>query len=453
MVATHDATYGIRGLLDAGSKDEAWMLAAQEIACATHTAFPAAMSHVTLVQRVADSLGCAWEALDLGEITLGHLNALERVTRNCTPRVCAAVDAKVIPLSIERGWTAGELSRAARRMVIALDPEGAKDRAGKAKDHADVQLFPGEDETATLSATGDATKNLAMMDLINDHAEAMARAGDQRTVGVRRFDALYQLLCGAASGALGVVDDDGVIRPRPTTPARGTALVGIDLATLLGLNEHPGELAGYGPITADTARALASESMLRRMITDPITGQAIDLAQNGYRPTAALRRLIQATYPTCTMPGCSRPSATCEIDHRHEHHNGGATARGNLKPLCKMHHQLKTKERWRVDVNPDGSETWTSYLGKTYTKKSVWFPLPEPLDDERPPEHIEDRLPRVADPSPLRPDDPLPEPPPLTEIEYEQMHHALDLLHAYGETFTTWCDRYYDEARGTGLVA
>ena len=51
----------------------------------------------------------------------------------------------------------------------------------------------------------------------------------------------------------------------------------------------------------------------------------------------------------------------------------------NLKPLCKMHHQLKTKKRWTVDVNPDGNEAWTSYRGFTHTKKPAWFPLPEPL--------------------------------------------------------------------------
>jgi hypothetical protein len=31
--------------------------------------------------------------------------------------------------------------------------------------------------------------------------------------------------------------------------------------------------------------------------------------------------------------------------------------------------------------------------------------------------------------------------------------HALDLLDAFGETFTQWCDRHYDQARAVGLVA
>jgi hypothetical protein len=33
------------------------------------------------------------------------------------------------------------------------------------------------------------------------------------------------------------------------------------------------------------------------------------------------------------------------------------------------------------------------------------------------------------------------------------MEHALDQLDAWGDTFEAWCNRYYDEARATGLVA
>ncbi|HEX3900919.1 MAG TPA: DUF222 domain-containing protein [Mycobacteriales bacterium] len=442
MVFTNDAINGIRTSLELASKDEAWMLAAQEIACAIHVAYPTAMSHVTLVERVAVSLGRSWRALDRGDITVLHLKAVEKATRNCSPRVAAAVDEKVIPLAVQRGWTPGEVTRAARRMVIALDPDGAKDRAASAKDSADVHLYPGEDETSTLNATGDAVKARQVMDAINDRAEAMGRRGDDRAVGVRRFDALADLvLNGTASTA--------------NIPVRGEVHVRIDLTTLLGLDDNPGELTGYGPITAETARQIATDSMLRRLVFDPLTGDTLDLGLRSYRPSAALRRLIEATYPTCGMPGCSRPSIDCEIDHRNERRDRGRTDRCNLAPLCKMHHQMKTKGRWKVDQNPDGSETWTSYVGRTYTKKPRHFDLPEPLAPEQePPDDIVDRLPvELFDPNPPVGQTPLPEPPPLTDEEYEEVARALDTLAVMDLTFREWVDKHFDEARATGLVA
>jgi hypothetical protein len=409
MLATYDAVYGLRGSLDLGSRDEAWMLAAQEIACATHVAYPTAMSTVTLVEQVARLMPSSWEALDRGEITLGHLKAVEKATR---------------------------------RMVIAFDPDGAEERAKTAKADADVTLYPAADEVATIVATGDAELARTVMDAINNRAESMGRTGDDRPVGVRRFHALADLvLNGAHRGGQSTV--------------RAETHVRIDLATLVGLNNHPGELTGYGPITAETARRIAANSTLRRLVTDPLTGDTLDLGLRAYQPSAALQRLIEADHPTCTMPGCSKPSIHCEIDHRHERHDGGRTDRTNLKPLCKMHHQMKTKKRWKVDQNPDGSETWTSYLGFTHTKKPRHFPLPDPLAPEHdPPEDIADRLPgALLNPYPAGDNEPLPEPPPLTEEHYEQMSYALDVLNAMDLTFRQWVDKHYDQARLTGLVA
>jgi Domain of unknown function (DUF222) len=453
MLTSYDSVYAIRSTLATDSRDEAQMLAAQEIACATHLSYASARDHVALVERIAQSLGYSWEALDRGDITLAHLKAVEKTTRQCPPRVAQAVDEKVIALAVQRGWTPSETARAARRIVISLDPEGAKDRAAAAKDNADVQLYPGEDETSTICATGDAVLARQMMDAINDHAEAMARAGDDRNVGVRRFHALADLVCGTANSAPASVNPDGTVATRAAD--RGTTLTHIDLATLLGLNDHPGELVGYGPITADTARRIAADSMLRRMVTDPLTGDTLDLGLKSYRPSTALQRLIEATHPTCTMPGCSRPSTGCEIDHRHERHDGGRTDKCNLKPLCKMHHQLKTKGRWRVDQHLDGSETWTSYLGFTYSKRPKEFDLPEPLAaEDDPPEEVADRLPvELFDPDPPIDQTPLPAPPALTEEQYAQMSQAMDFLNAIDLTFKQWCDKHYDEARATGLVA
>ena len=67
--------------------------------------------------------------------------------------------------------------------------------------------------------------------------------------------------------------------PAPTTkPSRLNRKIRVDLrvvigaGTLLGLDDEPGHLAGYGPIPADMARRLAKDATMRKMFTNPTTG-------------------------------------------------------------------------------------------------------------------------------------------------------------------------------------
>jgi hypothetical protein len=114
------------------------------------------------------------------------------------------------------------------------------------------------------------------------------------------------------------------------------------------------------------ARRIAADSTLQRLITDPLSGRPIELGRK-YKPSKLIQNLVEAAQPRCSMIGCSRPAYQCELDHQLEHNRGGDTNPDNLQPLCKLHHQLKTKKRWKVGVNADGSLTWTSFLGFAYT--------------------------------------------------------------------------------------
>jgi hypothetical protein len=54
------------------------------------------------------------------------------------------------------------------------------------------------------------------------------------------------------------------------------------------------------------------------------------------------------------------------LDHTVLHSEGGPTCPCNLVPLCRHHHRLK-EANWTNTTNPDGTITWTSPLGTTYT--------------------------------------------------------------------------------------
>ena len=184
-----------------------------------------------------------------------------------------------------------------------------------------------------------------------------ARGTDVRSADMKRADALTAL----AGFALAASSADVALHRRPIT-----VNVTIDLPTLLGLSENPGQLAGYGAIPASVARALASDGKWKRFITDPQTGALLDYGRETYSPPQALIDFLIARDRTCRFPGCRKSAALSDLDHAQSWEEGGTTSLDNLGALCRRHHLLKTHGGWRIESRADGSCTWTSPLGKIY---------------------------------------------------------------------------------------
>jgi hypothetical protein len=181
---------------------------------------------------------------------------------------------------------------------------------------------------------------------------------DGRTLDQKRADLLVDgILAGIAFESL----------PR-MQGRRPTVQVIVSLSTLLGLDEEPGDLAGYGPITADTARALAADQSgtWRRLVTDPITNQLLDFGTTTYRPPQALADFVIARDGVCVHPGCNQAGYRCDLDHLRPASAGGPTNPTNTAVLCRRHHRLKHQTRWNYTPNGDGTHTWISPTGHHY---------------------------------------------------------------------------------------
>ena len=142
--------------------------------------------------------------------------------------------------------------------------------------------------------------------------------------------------------------------------------VTIDLPTLLGIDENPAQLTGYGPIPASLARELAADGNWQRFITDPRSGELLDLGRKSYRPSQYLVDFLLARDRTCRFPGCRYPAHRSDIDHVTPWDDGGKTTPENLGALCRRHHRLKTHGGWKVTSASDGSCEWISPTGKHY---------------------------------------------------------------------------------------
>jgi len=260
--------------------------------------------------------------------------------------------------------------------------------------------------------------------------------------------------------------------------------VRVGIATLLGLDEQPGEIAGWGPVPASVARALVAQqrrcewryaivdaqgrlladgitrhrptdpppgdpppgdrpptgrpptgpppgdpppgenpvgarvrggivelqiraALLDRLVADPqrlaaehpgwarllgdLHRQVARAAPIVQDPTARfpgrpLRRRSQIRHRTCLFPGCRRPAAGCDQDHRHDHAAGGPTLETNLGPSCRHDHHLKTRRGWRLIKRDQVTYLWISPRGRHHLTHidPIAPPLPTPEDPDPP---------------------------------------------------------------------
>jgi hypothetical protein len=399
-------------------------------------AHDSAVAEVGLMLRVsartaAARVGDAWSlctrmpatltALEQGRITLAKARILDAETLNLSREHTALVEQQV--LAKARQQTPGQLRAATRRAVLTTDPSAAQKRAEQARRERGVRMWPEPDGMATLSAYLPAEDAVGVFAVLDEYARQTGVPGDERTLEARRGDALVDLVLnptGRRSEATPTVRYHTAQEPsdrQNTTDstsasasenARDNAQTayapgpagcrctcgrcrrggGVDIrviipyTALLGADDLPAEIAGYGPIPAAVARDLAAGGTWRRILTDPASGRPVDYGTTRYRPPAHLAGLIITRDQTCQFPGCRIPAHRCDIDHGvpYDPANGtGPTSETNLGPKCRRHHQIKQTPGWSVTHHPDGCTTWATPSGHQYHSQPAPLTDPEPL--------------------------------------------------------------------------
>ena len=239
--------------------------------------------------------------------------------------VAAAVQERVLARAPGQTWS--QLDAAIRRAVLALDAGGAAARHRRATEQRRVDVFAGEDGTATLWARMTAPDAAASFEWLTRLARGMD-ADDPRTLDQRRVD----LLTAALTGRLLLRDPgagpDDLVTTTPVTPGKPLITVLVPLSTL--------------------------------------TGALLDHGRTTYRPPAALADFVRGRDVTCRAPGCGRPAATCELDHVVPWDPDGTTSEDNLATLCPAHHDLKEQPGWQVVLHDDRQLEWITPTGHHY---------------------------------------------------------------------------------------
>ncbi|HEY2580146.1 MAG TPA: DUF222 domain-containing protein [Streptosporangiaceae bacterium] len=246
-------------------------------------------------------------ALESGRIDLAKARIL--VSMICPlQRVHAdAVESAVLPLA--PGLTTGELRAALLRAILAVDPDAARRRQEASQKDARVERWTEPEGTATLAGRYlPPAEVLAADKRLCAIAKSWKKQGAQGGMDLLRAHVYLALLLGqpvdtpplsllpagspvpadspvraehaasgeepGAHGRPGGLPPGGLppagLRPPgagtgvPLPPLMGEVNLTVPLKTLLGLADQPGEVAGFGPVHADTARRLADAMATNR---------------------------------------------------------------------------------------------------------------------------------------------------------------------------------------------
>jgi hypothetical protein len=357
-----------------------------EVACALRIAERTAQNQLEEARLLVTGLPRTFIALSRGLITPVHANIIIEAADTLDAEHWPALEDAVLHRATEQ--TPAGLRRSVNRAVLRISPKTAEERHDTACETRRVEPLPQMDGMTELRATLPAADAESIFTRLTAAAGLLPR-DDGRTLDQKRADLLVDgLLAGIAFESL----------PR-MQGRRPSVQVIVSLSTLLGLDEEPGDLAGYGPITADTARALAADQSgtWRRLVTDPITSQLLDFGTTTYRPPQALAYFVIARDGVCVHPGCNQAGYRCDLDHLLPASAGGPTSPANVALACRRHHRLKHQTPWDYTANNDGTYTWNSSTGHHYQNQ----PPTRWAEPRLPAEYTETNPPtRPAEPKP-----------------------------------------------------
>ena len=321
---------------------------------------------LNLALPLASSFNATAAALEAGAIDVQKARVIVEGCGSLDPTTATEVEAQALQRAADQ--TAARLKQTMRRLAITADPAAAERRCAKAKLERGVWLNPLNDGMAELSAVLDAAQAVNIYNVLTATARAAKKAGEEpRTMAQLRADFLAApfidavetgKLAGASPGRLATHGGN-----------RGQLHLTVPASVLLGISDAPGELAGYGPITAEVAREIAGDCTWRRVMTDPVDGTMIAVDTNTYRPPAALARHVETRDGTCRFRGCTLPSTRCHIDHSIAH-PVGRTCHDNLGPFCEHHHIFKHAldgAYAHLKQPKPGVFVWTMPTGHSYT--------------------------------------------------------------------------------------
>lgn len=307
--------------------DLAIQSAAAEARAALQLTRFSADNEMVLATDLRERLPKVHDMLRTGEIDIHRAKVIVDGTMHLPADTAQAVVGQISDAAPR--LTTGQIRARIRKLCITVEPDDADLQYTKAVDSRRIMTMPSQTGTANFYAMDLPPTLMESANRRIDHiAKTLRRDGEERTMDQLRADVFLDLLNGTSH----------------TTVAKGVVDIRVDLATLAGLAENPGDLGGFGPVISDIARKTAEQQRdgeWRFLVNDPHDGTPVATGTTKRRPTAHQRRTVEMLRPVCKFPGCRMPATQSDLDHTIPWSEKQQTDIRGLSPLCRADHTTR----------------------------------------------------------------------------------------------------------------
>jgi Domain of unknown function (DUF222) len=239
------------------------------------------------------------------------------------------------------------ITAAAKEIACRLDAQAVVDRAAKTEADRTVTIRPAPDCMTYVTVLLPVARGVGVYAALKRSADTTF---DDRSRGQVMADTLAERVTGRPAG-----------QPEPVA----VNLVMSDEA-LLGGDNSPAVVEGYGSIPASVARNLVgdaatddrSKATLRRLYRRPKTGALVAMESRQRCFPRALAKFIGLRDQTCRTPYCDAPIR--HRDHAKPRHRGGPTSAINGLGSCERCNYTKESPGWQVIAGNDENGVHTA---------------------------------------------------------------------------------------------
>jgi hypothetical protein len=340
---------------------------ASEVALARRDSPARGGRHLGLAKALVHELPYTLVALECGQLSEWRATLIARESACLDVEDRRALDVELCgDLKKLDGMGDARIAAAAKEIAYRLNAQAVVDRAAKAETERTVTIRPAPDTMTWVSALLPVAQGVGVYAALKRAADVTL---DERSRGQVMADTLVERVTG---------------RPADVAEPVAVNLVMSD-ATLLGGDETPAVVGGYGPIPAAVARNLVgaavadekSKCTLRRLYRHPRTAQLVAMESRSRFFPKGLADFIGVRDQRCRTPYCDAPIR--HRDHALPRNRGGPTSAGNGLGSCERCNYVKESSGWQVttaDENSTHAAEFVTPTGAHY--HSTAPPLPGP---------------------------------------------------------------------------
>ena len=287
-------------------------------------------------------------------------------------------------------WSWQRILKHIDRWIVEADPAVAAERAEAERRRRDVEVSGITDGHCTIWGIVDAADGVAFDHALTAVARTLpAEEGDLR----QRRAAAVGVLARRVSGQDVLPAATVVVHVNATDPALG----------LVEPKDGAGGIAGSSPVASGAAVVERWGALLTARIPEFLAGSRVTVRpvvdpwaispETPHHPSVSLRTAVETLMPHDVFPYGATPSRSCDLDHTIPYADDGGpgqTRWGNLGPLSRFTHRVKTHGGWHLTQPEPGIFHWSSPAGYQYLVTvqgtiRIASPPPRPREPEPPP--------------------------------------------------------------------